>query len=384
MLDPVGPDDLRERVAVRAGAELQVRAVVVDARDAQRLERAVVVERERGVVVAVGAAVVVVDDVRRCGPRRTSPGRPTSIERKPAKHGTLCMKNFEPKLPPAATGHERGACSPGSSAYAAIQPQEVREVHRVAVDRDDAGAAVVVADRAVRVHRHRRSSAASSSSACTVRSASRERPVDLAERERALVGDVRPQRLVHERRALLARRERVEHDGQLLVVDLDQVAGVLGDVAVLGDHGRDGLAVVAHLLDRDHVLDDRAGAERRQRRRVLGDVLAGDDANDAGQRLGRRRVDRDDLRVRVRAAHDRRVRHAGQLDVVEVAALAAQEARVLDAVDALAEPAARARLRRRRCRGRPWRRSDPARSSRCSSTLRTACDAAWIDSTICW
>ena len=64
VLDPVRADDLRERVAVRAGAELEVRAVVVDAVDAQRLERAVVVEGQRGVVVAVGAAVVVVDDVR--------------------------------------------------------------------------------------------------------------------------------------------------------------------------------------------------------------------------------------------------------------------------------------------------------------------------------
>ena len=83
---------------------------------------------------------------------------------------------------------------------------------------------------------------------------------------------------MHERRAVLARGDRVEHDRKLLVDDLDQLARVLGDVAVLGDHGRDGLAVVAHLLDRDHVLHDRAGAERRQRRRALGDVLAGDDA----------------------------------------------------------------------------------------------------------
>ena len=51
--------------------------------------------------------MVVVDDVRRPDPRRTSPGLPTSIERKPANVGTLCMKNFEPKLPPAATGTSR-------------------------------------------------------------------------------------------------------------------------------------------------------------------------------------------------------------------------------------------------------------------------------------
>ena len=34
-------------------------------------------------------------------------GRPTIIERKPARVCTLCMKNFEPKLPPAATGSRR-------------------------------------------------------------------------------------------------------------------------------------------------------------------------------------------------------------------------------------------------------------------------------------
>ena len=199
-------------------------------------------------------------------------GRPTSIERKPANVGTLCMKNFEPKLPPAATGTtfsllRRDLQRPGD------QPVEVREVHRVGVDRHDAGARVVVADRAVRVHRH----------------AGRARPaqlrlhlprrllegaVDLAEGERARVGDVRLQLLVHERRAVLPRLERVEHDRQRLVLDLDQVARVLGDVAVLGDHGRDRLAVVAHLLDGDQVLDDRAGAEGRQRRRALGDVGA--------------------------------------------------------------------------------------------------------------
>ena len=64
VLDAVGPDDLGERVAVRARAELEVCAVVVDAADAQRAERAVVVEGELGVVPAIGAGVVVVRDVR--------------------------------------------------------------------------------------------------------------------------------------------------------------------------------------------------------------------------------------------------------------------------------------------------------------------------------
>ena len=171
----------------------------------------------------------------------------------------------------------------------------------------------------------------------------------------------------------------VEHDRQLLVDDLDQVAGVLGDVAVLGDHSRDRLAVVAHLLDRDHVLHDRAGAERGQRRRVRGDVLAGDDADDARQRLGLRGVDRDDPRVRVRAADDRGMEHPGELDVVEVPALAAEEARVLDPVQALAEPAARHVARR------AVSRATLAAFGSCSAMLMPAPPAAArIDSTMCW
>jgi hypothetical protein len=34
-------------------------------------------------------------------------GQPATIARNAVKHGTLCMKNFEPKLPPAATGTSR-------------------------------------------------------------------------------------------------------------------------------------------------------------------------------------------------------------------------------------------------------------------------------------
>ena len=104
VLDPVRPDDLRERVAVRARAELEVRAVVVDAADAQRAERAVVVEGELGVVPAIGAGVVVVRDVRDAVLDVLHRAARRASTRKPANVGTLCMKNFEPKLPPAAIG----------------------------------------------------------------------------------------------------------------------------------------------------------------------------------------------------------------------------------------------------------------------------------------
>ena len=47
----------------------------------------------------------------------------------------------------------------------------------------------------------------------------------------------------------------------------------------------------------------------------LREIPAGDDRLDARQRLGGRRVDRDDARVRVRAADDRAVEHAGEREV---------------------------------------------------------------------
>jgi hypothetical protein len=182
---------------------------------------------------------------------------------------------------------------------------------------------------------------------------------------------------VHERRVVGLGREGIEDGGQRVVLDLDQVAGVLRDVAVLGDDRRDGLAVVAHLLRCDQVLDDRARPERGQRCRVSGDVGAGYDLDDAGKGLRLRGVDPDDARVRVRAPHDRGMGHARQVDVVDVAAFASQEARVLDPVQALSEPAAAARLLQRRL----------GRDARGGGELLDAHGRAatdWIASTICW
>ena len=57
------------------------------------------------------------------------------------------------------------------------------------------------------------------------------------------------------------------------------------------------------------------------------------------ERLGR--VDRLDAGVRVLAAHEQRVQHAGQDEVGEVAALAGDQAQVLLAREAGAEPVTR-------------------------------------------
>ena len=136
------------------------------------------------------------------------------------------------------------------------------------------------------------------------------------------------------RERLLRRRDRL----QRLVVDLDQLERVLGDVRILGDDRRHLLALVADLVGGEHRL--RVAGERRHPREVVrGHQLAGDDGDHTRQRCSRRRVDRRDARMRVRAAQDLHVQHPRQDDVVDVVALAADEAGILLALDGVAEPA---------------------------------------------
>ena len=89
--------------------------------------------------------------------------------------------------------------------------------------------------------------------------------LDVAVRERLLVDDVGAEVLVQQRRPGRGRRDRVHERLEQLVVDLDELERVLGQVARLGDGDRDRLAGVADLVDRDRVLDDLLGAEARQR-----------------------------------------------------------------------------------------------------------------------
>ena len=129
----------------------------------------------------------------------------------------------------------------------------------------------------------------------------------------------------------------VHHHRQVLVLDLDQVARVLGDVAVLGDHRRHRFADVAHPVDREAVLHHRRARELRRRAGHLLRFRAGEHEVHAGERLRLRGVDTLDAGVRPVAAQDRCVRHARERDVVDVLAVAGQEARVLDALEVLAD-----------------------------------------------
>ena len=139
-----------------------------------------------------------------------------------------------------------------------------------------------------------------------------------------------------QRRVVVERPPRVDDHRQRLVVDLDQRQRVAGHVFVGGDHERHLLALEARLVAGQHGL--RVVGDRRHPGEPEGlEVFGGHHRHDPVQRQRRRGVDRVDLGVREGAAEDRPVQHPGQPDVVEVGPLAADEARVLFALEA-AEP----------------------------------------------
>ena len=91
----------------------------------------------------------------------------------------------------------------------------------------------------------------------TTWSASCERPVDVAVVVDAVPDDVRcrPPRAAAARPGAAAAM-RVDDRRQRLVLDLDQLGGVARQLARLGEHDRDRVALVADLVDREAVLGD--------------------------------------------------------------------------------------------------------------------------------
>jgi hypothetical protein len=137
---------------------------------------------------------------------------------------------------------------------------------------------------------------------------------------------------VQHRRAVGQRLLGVHHGRQVLVADAHEPRGALGRAPRLGDDERDRLAVVEHAVDGERrvVADDVAEA-RVQRR----GARAGDHPQHAFERLGLRRVDGDDARMRALGAHDRAVRHAGKREVERVARAAGDLGRAVEARDGL-------------------------------------------------
>ena len=167
------------------------------------------------------------------------------------------------------------------------------------------------------------------------------------------VAAVRLDVVVDERRAVGERRLRIGHGRQRLVLDLDELGGVLGRGAAGRDDDRDAVADVARLVRRERQVQRRLRVLGRQPRArqaavpLLGEVVAGPGGDHVRVRKGRRDVDAADARVRVRAAHDGEVDHAGQAHVVDPLRLAADERQIFLALDRDADHVAGRELRLR-------------------------------------
>ena len=121
----------------------------------------------------------------------------------------------------------------------------------------------------------------------------------------------------------------------------DGLGAVGRAVRIVGDDDGHRLAHVAHDRLGDRLVVVRAhrrrGRERRHAGRALGEVARGEHGDDACQPSRGARVDRANVGVGVRAAHDDGVEQALEADVVHVAAAAGEKTTILGATDADAD-----------------------------------------------
>ncbi len=143
-------------------------------------------------------------------------------------------------------------------------------------------------------------------------------------------GDVRAETLELQGSVVGYRRLDVGDDGQVVVVDVDQLGRVDGLRAGLRDHQGDRVAHEPHLL----VGERPTGAllvDVRERLQAAGpEVLGRVDGQHARGPLGLGRVDRADRGVRERAAHEHRVPDALHPVVVDEGSAAHEQLAVLD------------------------------------------------------
>jgi hypothetical protein len=136
----------------------------------------------------------------------------------------------------------------------------------------------------------------------------------------------------------------VQDRRQRLDLDHDQLGGVLGKVRIVGEHGRHRLADIANALRRQDRLAERLELLDAALAEVdgseIGDIGGGPDGVHAGQGSGGRGVDRDDPAVRMRRADHAHVQLMRKADVGGELALAADERRILQPRNRLADPSA--------------------------------------------
>ena len=322
-----------ERALVGDGVHADGEDLAVGAQGHLRVEVHVAAEARGGQV-----AGLVLDPLHRLAEqdRGQDPGDVARVDRHLVAEAAADVGRHDPDHVLGQLGHERHG-----------RADDVRRLGGH-VHGELAGARVVVGDRAAALDRRR----------VAARVVQLERGDDVGLRERPLGGGgvadlpavagvvglpllvVADHRRVGRRRLL-----RVDDRGQRLVLDVDRLAPVLGDVRVVGDDDAHLLALEAHLVGGEHGLGV-VGERRHPGEVALGHHLAGEHQPDARDLPGLRRVDGDDAGVRQRAAQDLHVQHAGQVDVVDVVAATAHEPRVLDPAAARAQAADRGLVER--------------------------------------
>ena len=153
--------------------------------------------------------------------------------------------------------------------------------------------------------------------------------------------------VVHDRRTFLARLARAHHGRQLFVLHLHQLSGVPRLLVGLRNDDRDVVADIARLALREagvrrllHRLAVDVGDEPAARQSVdlcSGEIVAGEDGDDSGRLERFVLLDRFDLRVGVRRAHEMRMGLPRQRDVVGVVARTGEKTVVLFALDRSAD-----------------------------------------------
>ena len=151
-----------------------------------------------------------------------------------------------------------------------------------------------------------------------------------------LVGrDIARENLVELRGVRLEGVVYIEDGGEHLVVDVYELAGLLGYVLGLGHDEGDGVA------DEADVLVEHVGVARRGVAVVYAevgvDVVMGDDALDAGQGHGAGVVDAAHAREGVGAVQDFAVVHIGRVEVAGVHSLAGEDVLAEDAAGLTAD-----------------------------------------------
>ena len=163
--------------------------------------------------------------------------------------------------------------------------------------------------------------------------------------ELVVAGDVARRALPDLRRAGLERVLDLGDRRKLLILDIDQLEGVLRLLARVGDDGHHGLSDVAHHLVSQRTAGGHLGlaAVGRRKHRREGEVThtflfhvgPGVDRDHARCLFGCGSVDLQDFCVGMRRPHEHNMRLIGPREVVGEAARAGQEPVVLDALDVL-------------------------------------------------